>query len=108
MKAEDFLLVYCPVPSFELGEEIAYHLLSKKLVACVNLIPQAFSFYEWESKIQKTKESILLLKTKKILYVKMSQEIKKKHPYECPSIFAIALNQADVSFLKWINQSLSS
>ena len=108
MKAKDFLLIYCPVPSLKEGELIAKHLLSLKWTACVNLIPQGVSFYEWEGKIQKSKEFIMILKTKKTLSNRVFKEIIKKHSYDCPSICAFTLDKASLSFLKWMDQSLSS
>jgi len=108
MKASDFLLIYCPVPSSKSGELIAKHLLSLKLVACVNLIPQGTSFYEWEGKVQKSKEFFMILKTKKKLSHQVFKEITNKHPYECPSICSLELEKAPLPFLKWMNQSLSS
>ena len=107
MKAKGFLLVYCPVPSLETAEEIAVHLVSLKLAACVNLLPQALSVYKWKGKVEKSKEQIMILKTKTALFPKMSEELIQKHPYECPGICAIALHSASLDFLKWIEQSLS-
>ena len=102
------MLIYCPVPSFKTGEMIAKHLLSLRLVACVNVFPQGVSFYEWDGKIQKSKECIMILKTKKKLSSQVFKEITDKHPYECPSICGLALDKAPASFLKWMSQTLSS
>lgn len=108
MKAGDFLFVYCPVPSFKTAELTAKHLLSLKLVACVNVLPQGVSFYEWEGRLEKSKEFIMIVKTKKRLAGRVFKEIAKKHPYECPSICGLALDKAPPAFLKWMNDSLSS
>ena len=108
MKANDFLLIYCPVPNFKTAELIAKRLLSLKLAACVNVLPQGVSFYEWKGKMQKSKEWIMILKTKKKLSGQVFKEITKKHPYECPSLCGLDLDKAPAGFLKWMSQSLSS
>ena len=108
MKASDFLLVYCPVPSLKTAELIAKQLLSLKLVACVNVLAQGTSFYEWKGQMEKSKEFIMILKTKKTLANQVFKEITKHHPYECPSICGLSLDKAPSSFLQWMNQSLSS
>ena len=106
MKAEDFLLVYCMVPDKKTAEEVARHLLSLNLIACANVFPKGQSFYKWKGKFQKSEELALILKTKKSHYKKMSKELIKKHPYECPGLCAIPFSQAHPPFLKWIHDSL--
>ena len=108
MKAEDFLLVYCMVPDEKSAESIAYHLLSLNLIACANVFPKAQSFYKWKGEFQKNEELALILKTKKSFYKRMSKELIRRHPYECPGLFAISFNQAHSPFLKWIQDSLLS
>ena len=104
LKAGDFLLVYCMVPDEKTGESLSRHLLSRKLIACANLFFKAKSFYEWKGKFQKSSELGLICKTKKGLYKKMSEELIKKHPYECPGLCAVPLSHAHPEFLKWITE----
>lgn len=107
MRPEDFLFVYCMVPDQKTGEEIASHLLSLNLIACANLFPEGSSFYRWKGKIETSKEQALVLKTKKSLYKSLSKELIKKHPYECPGLCALNLNEAHSPFLKWVEDSVS-
>ena len=106
MKAEDFLLVYCMVPDKKSAEKIAYRLLSLNLIACANVFPKGQSFYKWKGELQNSEELALILKTRKNLYKKMSQELIHQHPYECPGLCAISFKQAHLPFLKWIHNSL--
>ena len=107
MKADDFLLLYCMVPNKKAAEGIARHLLSLNLIACANVFPKGQSFYKWKGKLQTSGELALILKTKKSFYKKVSKELIKKHPYECPGLCAVSFNQAHPPFLKWIQDSLS-
>ena len=106
MKAEDFLLVYCMVPDKKSAEKIVHHLLSLDLIACANVFPKGQSFYKWKGKLQNSEELALILKTKKSFYKKMSKELIRQHPYECPGLCAFSFKQAYSPFLKWIHASL--
>ena len=68
------------------ARKIALELLRKKLVACANIVPKIESHYLWKSKIEKSKEALLILKTRKGLRKKVEAEIKKMHSYELPVI----------------------
>ena len=104
LEAKDFLFVYCMVPDEKTGESIARHLLSLKLIACANLYPQGKSFYEWKGEFKNSSELGLICKTKKSLYKEVSEELIKKHPYDCPGLCAIPLSEAHLPFLKWIDE----
>ncbi|MCY4321214.1 MAG: divalent-cation tolerance protein CutA [Bdellovibrionaceae bacterium] len=107
MKSEDFLFVYCMVPNEEIATDISHHLLSSNLIACANIFPKIQSLYKWKGTIQKSEELALVLKTKKSIYQKMSEELIKKHPYECPGLCALSFNSAYPPFLNWIDSSIS-
>lgn len=104
--AKDFLLVYCTVPDEKTGKSLSHHLLSKKLIACANLLPEGRSFYEWKGKLESETERVLICKTKKSCYRRVEEEITKKHPYECPCIVALPLSEGHPSFLKWMDEQL--
>ena len=102
----DRILIYCPVPNKKIGEKISQQLLKKKWIACANLIAPMDSFYWWEGKITKDKEALLLCKTKKSLYKKVTAEIHKIHPYQTPAILSLNIEQAEKSFLNWMDWAL--
>ena len=102
------ILIYCPVPDQKTGEKISQNLLRKKWIACANLISPIHSFYCWKGKIIKDKEALLLCKTKKSLYKKTANEIKKMHPYETPAIFSLKAEEAEPLFLNWMDSVLES
>ena len=104
MKPKDFLFVYCMVPDEKTGEKLSQHLLSLKLIACANLFPQGKSFYEWKGQFRISSELALICKTKKSLYKKMSEELIKEHPYECPGLCAFSFSYAHKPFLKWMEE----
>ena len=105
--SSQFCFVYVTVPSSKVGESLISDLLSLKLVACANLLPEGSSFYEWKGKLTKEKECVLILKTVKTLYSKLEKVIKEKHPYECPCVLQIAIENGNPAFLNWIQEQTS-
>ena len=84
----ELALVYVTNPSREKAEEIAGHLLEKKLIACANIFP-VHSMYFWDGKLEKGDESVMIAKTTEDKYKEVEEEIKKVHPYSVPCIIKI-------------------
>ena len=53
--------------TIEILEEISKKLISKKLAACANIIPNCYSYFFWEGNMQKIKNIQLLLKQLKTM-----------------------------------------
>ncbi|KAK0166003.1 hypothetical protein PV328_004466 [Microctonus aethiopoides] len=54
-----YSVAYVTVPNNDVAKKIAHGLVSEKLAACVNIIPQITSIYEWENKITEDNELLL-------------------------------------------------
>ena len=102
----DFCLIYTTLPDIKTAEDLARHLLSQKLIACANLLPEMKSFYEWKGELAQDTECVLLLKTRKSLYEKVEKVILSKHPYECPCILQLPISSGSEAFLKWVEDSV--
>ncbi len=61
-------------------------LLEKKLIACANLLPKAESHYRWKKKLKKGNEVLAVLKTRKRLERRVSEQVKKMHSYDLPVV----------------------
>ena len=103
----DFCLIYTTLPDTKTAENLARHLLSLKLIACANLLPEMKSFYEWKGELTQDSECLLLLKTRKSLYKKVEKAIQSEHPYECPCILQLPITSGSEAFLKWVQDSVS-
>lgn len=71
-----FRAVFVTVPSIEIAKSLASGLVSKKLAACVNIIPQITSVYEWEGKVNEDSELLLMIKTQSHLFDELSTYVK--------------------------------
>lgn len=100
------ILCYTTTNNKEEAREIAKTLVREKLVACVNIIDNMESVYQWQGEVCVDKEFVLLLKTKKELFTSVESRIKELHSYETPCLFSIQVDQLEGNYYSWINSCL--
>ncbi|XP_018650040.1 divalent cation tolerance cuta-related [Schistosoma mansoni] len=98
-------LITCP--NSTVAETIADTLVSRKLAACVNIIPSIKSVYVWEGKVERSDELLLMAKTQSKLVPSLTEVVKEIHPYECPEIISLNIEGGYPPYLKWIMDSTS-
>jgi periplasmic divalent cation tolerance protein len=103
-----YRLIFCTCPDINIAEHLAHALVSKKLAACVNIIPGLKSFYHWQEKIETSQECLLMIKSTEQNYVSIETFIKENHPYDCPEVIEIPIIQGLKGYLQWIDKSLLS
>lgn len=54
--SDKYSVAYVTVPNTEVGKTIGRGLVKEKLAACVNIIPQVTSIYEWKNEINEDNE----------------------------------------------------
>jgi periplasmic divalent cation tolerance protein len=102
----NIIFVYVTVPNMKKAKHIAFHLLKERLAACINMFP-VDSLYWWENKIEKAKEIVLIIKTRKENWKKIKEEIKKIHPYTIPCIARLDVKVNKV-FGNWLKKETSA
>lgn len=98
----EFIVIYCTVPNKNEGREIAKALITNHFAACVNIIDKVESIFSWDGKMTEEKEALMIIKTKKEMFSKVSHVIHKLHSYNVPEVVAIPVVEADEVYLKWI------
>lgn len=104
---KNICIILSTVPDKKSANFISKKLLEKKLAACISVIPGLKSFYFWKSILEKTSEVQLIIKTfiklKKIVF----NEIKTMHPYSCPELLTIKIDDVDNEYYSWIKRFLN-
>jgi periplasmic divalent cation tolerance protein len=90
----------------EVAESIAGMLVAEKLAACVNILPGAKSIYEWQGKVEKDEECVLLIKSRRDRLPQLEKRLLEEHPYELPELIAVPIEEGLHSYLSWIDTQL--
>lgn len=102
----EYQLVMSTCPSLEEAEMLAEKLISARLAACVNIVPGVRSLYEWEGKLQREQEFLLLIKTRSEGFPELVKLIQASHSYELPEVVAVPIEAGSGPYLKWIDAKL--
>jgi len=97
-----YSVVYVTVPTMDVGKKIAKSVVEKKLAACVNLIPNLTSIYEWKGTVQEDSEVMLIIKTKTEAIDSLKTEVLSIHPYEVAEFISLPIEQGSEPYMKWI------
>jgi len=87
------ILAYIISSSAEEAEQIAMTLLEKKLVYSVNIIPSIRSFRREDDQIVKQERTIVLAKTKAILYQQIEDEVEQVQQTGTAIVFSMPFVQ---------------
>lgn len=88
------------------AERIARILSKKNLSACTHIVGPITSVYRWKGKLEKTKEWLCIMKTKRTRYKSMEKAIKEIHPYELPEIAAVPIIGGSREYLRWMQEEM--
>ncbi|MCF7874489.1 MAG: divalent-cation tolerance protein CutA [Candidatus Omnitrophica bacterium] len=101
------ILVLITVPEKD-AKKVAKNLLDKQLCGCVNIIDSIESLFLWHGKIDREKESLLIVKTIDGLFKKLEREVIRVHPYDVPEIISFKLNKVSKPYASWLKKELSA
>ena len=82
---------------------MARALVNERLAACVNVLAPCRSIYVWEGKTCDESEVPVLIKTTRRLFDDLEQRIRALHPYECPEIIALDVQDGFPGYLQWVS-----
>ena len=75
--SEKFCWVYMTAGSVEEAKSIGKILVGQNLAACVNLLENMTSIYNWEEKLVESQEVIMIAKTRKTLMPKLIETVNR-------------------------------
>ena len=101
-----YQVTLCTCPTMTIAQNIAQQLVTEKLAACINILPNVMSVYRWQDQVVSETEVQLLIKSKVEYFDLVNDRIKQLHPYDTPEVIALNIQQGDHQYLNWINESL--
>jgi periplasmic divalent cation tolerance protein len=102
----DKIVVLNTCSSQEEGERIARLLVEERLAACVNVVPRIRSFYRWKGAVEAAEECLLVIKSSRGLFARLSQALATAHSYELPEALAIPVLDGAADYLGWLGENL--
>ncbi len=100
------IVVFTMVSDKKEATKIAQSLLKERLIACANIVGPVSSLFWWEGKINKANEFLVIMKSRKNLFKKLSERVKELHSYEVPEVITLPVTEGLPSYLNWLGASL--
>jgi periplasmic divalent cation tolerance protein len=100
------IVIFITAANQKEAKKIAGRLVSEKLAACVNIVPQVNSLFRWQGRVDGAKEVLLIVKSKAAAFRKIAALVKKLHSYEVPEIIAVPIIAGEKKYLEWLNDSV--
>lgn len=94
-------LVYTTVAKRTDAVKLSEALLDARLIACANIVGPTQALYRWKGQKKRETEYLVFMKTLLSHALPMKKKIEKVHPYECPCILTIPVQDANPEFVRW-------
>ncbi len=95
-------------PDNTVANNLAQQIVKQQLAACVNIIPNIQSVYQWQGEIETDNELLLVMKTQQQTLKRLELFILQHHPYETPEFICINIESGTQAYLNWITSSLKT
>lgn len=99
---EPIITITTTADSREVLEKMGRHLLTERLIACVQVVGPIKSLYWWRGSIEEAGEWLAIMKSRKSLYAQVETAIRSLHPYEVPEIVAVELTGVLPAYETWV------
>ena len=98
----EYAVALTTVNSKEEARKLAKSMVECHLAACVNIIPDVISVYNWKGNEQQDQECILVIKTCARLIPDLQAHFAGRHPYEVPELVVLRIEAGSESYLEWM------
>jgi periplasmic divalent cation tolerance protein len=101
----DCVVVWTTIGSTADGRGMASILVTERLAACVNVLPEMESFYRWKGQVENDHERQLVMKTTASRVAALKARIHELHDYEVPEFIVLHIVGGSEAYLNWIRES---
>lgn len=102
----DYRTIYATFKDKEQAVDIANQLVQEKLAACVNVLPEMLSVYEWDGEIEQSGEVAFFAKTHRTRVDDAIKRIVQLHSYETPCVVVLTIDAGHQAYLDWIGNAV--
>ena len=102
MDSSEPIVVLMTAANREEANQIAELLVSERLAACVQILPEIESVYRWQGEVKREQEILLLAKTVASRFAELESKVRALHSYETPEIVAVLVVDVSEPYLKWL------
>ena len=99
------LVCFCTCPDADCAARLADTLVGERLAACVNIVPGLRSVYRWQGEMERSDETLLLIKTSRDRLDALTTRISDLHPYELPEVVAVEVAGGLSTYLDWVAEA---
>ncbi len=83
------------------ARSLAEQLVEERLAACVNIVPQLYSVYRWQGRVEHDEEQLLLIKTAADRLDALQEKLLRLHPYETPELVVLPIEELRGPYAQW-------
>ncbi len=101
----DCVVVWTTVAATADARTLASVLVTERLAACVNVLPEMESVYRWKDAVQIDRERKVIMKTTARRVPALQARLHELHEYEVPEFIVLPLVGGSDAYLSWIRES---
>ena len=101
----DCVVVWTTIGRTADGRGTASILVSERLAACVNLLPEMESVYRWKGQVETDVERQLIMKTTAGRVQALKARVHELHDYDVPEFIVMPIVGGSEAYLDWIRES---
>ena len=105
-ESNDQIVVLMTASNGDEATRIAEALVTRKVAACVQILPPMTSIYIWQGEVQRESEVLLLAKSTRVKFDALERAVREIHSYETPEIIALPIVAGSPSYLSWLSDCL--
>jgi periplasmic divalent cation tolerance protein len=107
MSDSEPIVVLMTAVNREEADRIAKMLVTTRLAACVQVLPEIQSTYRWQGEVMRESEVLLLAKTTKDKFDVLDRAVRELHSYETPEIIALPVMAVSRPYLEWLQAAVA-
>lgn len=99
------VIVFCTAPTPAVARRLARRLLTRRLAACVSCLAGAESHYWWKGRLERARETLMIIKTSRSRLAEAMRCLAGAHPYTVPELLALPVTAGSRPYLRWLQDA---